>query len=112
MMAARFAFTLNDNKIGSDPMKESDIMHESPDHRYWVARQVSKDARIAPVGSIYYQIFKTGLTHSVSTTFVTANLARAISTCDNMARVDSASYRKHERAVERVERDARRDVNN
>jgi hypothetical protein len=93
-------------------MKESDIMHESTDGRYWVARQVSTNARIAPVGSIYYQIFKNGPTHSVSTGFVTANLARAISTCDNMARIDSASYRKHERVVRRVERDVRRNVNN
>jgi hypothetical protein len=93
-------------------MKESDILHESANGRYWVARQVSTNARIAPIGSVYYQIFKTGPTHSASTTFVTANLARAISTCDNMARVDSASYRKHERTVGQMERDVRRNVNN
>ena len=70
-------------------MKESDIMHESIDSRYWVARQISTNVTIAPIGSVYYQIFKTGLTHSESTTFVTANLARAITTCDNMARASS-----------------------
>ena len=67
-------------------MKDSDIMHESADGRYWVARRISTDAAIAPNGSVYYQIFKTGLTHSESTTFVTASLARAIATCDNLAR--------------------------
>jgi len=91
-------------------MKESDIMHESPNHRYWVARQVSTNASIAPAGSIYYQIFKTGATHSTSTTFVTANLERAKTTCDNMARIDSEEYRNHERAVTRAERATRRNV--
>jgi hypothetical protein len=89
-------------------MKESDIIHESG--RYWVARKVSSDARIAPIGSVYYQLFETGLTHSTATGFITANLARAIATCGNMARVTSPAYAKAARVIGKAERAIRRGV--
>lgn len=66
-------------------MKERDIMHESPNGRYWVLRRVSTNARIAPLGSMYYQIFKNGATASESTPFVSANLDRTIAACDRFA---------------------------
>jgi len=69
-------------------MRESDIMHESPCGRYWVARRVSRNASIAPIGSVYYQISKTGTTHSVLVNWVSANLDRAITTCDRLARAN------------------------
>lgn len=85
-------------------------MHESIDSLYWVSRQVSTDETIAPIGSVYYRIFKTGLTHSESTTFVTANLERAIATCDNMARVSSPAYRRAQSAVTRAEKSIRKNA--
>jgi hypothetical protein len=91
-------------------MRESDIMHESVDGHYWVARRISAYPAIAPIGSIYYRIFENKGTHSESTTFVTANLERAIATCDNMARVTSPTYRKTERAIARAERSIRKNV--
>jgi hypothetical protein len=89
-------------------VKESDIMHEC--QPYWVLRRLSKNASIAPLGSVYYQIFKTGATCSESTTFVTANLERAKTTCDNMARVTSPAYRRVERKVAKAERAVRKEV--
>lgn len=91
-------------------MKESDIIHESPDNRYWVTRQVSRNEKIAPLDSVYFEVFKTGLTHSTSTGYVTANVERAKLTCDNMVRVSSAEYRKHERAITKAEKSIRRNV--
>jgi hypothetical protein len=91
-------------------MKESDIVHEC--QPFWVARCVSTNASIAPLGSVYYQIFKSGATCSESTTFVTANLERAKTTCDNMARVSSPAYKRIERQVARSERAVRRGIKN
>ncbi len=63
-------------------MKESDLMHESG--RFWVCRQVSKNAHIAPIGSVYYQIFENGIVASHSIDYVSTNLSRAIAACDRM----------------------------
>lgn len=72
-------------------LTESGIVHESADHQYWVLRRISKRAEIAPVGSVYYQIFKAGVTHSTATTFITASLDRAIATCNRMAQTDATN---------------------
>ena len=89
-------------------MNESDIMHES--QPFWVMRKVSTNAAIAPIGSLYYQIFKNGICASESTSYVTASLARAIATCDNMARISSPAYKRIEKSVARSERAIRGSV--
>jgi len=66
--------------LSSVKVKESDIMYENGD--FWVARRTSTNARIAPLGSIYYQIFRAGITVSESLPYVTANLDRAVRYCD------------------------------
>jgi hypothetical protein len=77
---------------------------------YWVARRISTNAKIAPIGSVYYQIFKTGICASESTSFVTANLERAKTTCENLARVTSDAYRRAERGIARKEKAIRTKV--
>jgi hypothetical protein len=80
--------TLNILNIAIEQCFESEtIAYESG--AYWVARRISTNAQIAPIGSVYYQIFKTGICASEATGYVSASLERAKVTCDNMARVKS-----------------------
>lgn len=90
--------------------ESENIAYESADGRYWIARRVSTDASIAPLGSVYYQMFKTGICVSKSTGYVSASLERAKVTCDNLARVTSEGYRRVENSVTRHEKAIRRGV--
>ena len=69
---------------------ESDIIHERG--RFWILRRLSHDARIAPVGTVYFQLMEVAPsgTHSETRDYVTANRDRAIAACDRFAAMDAA----------------------
>jgi hypothetical protein len=66
-------------------MKESDIVYENAP--YFLLREKSRNADIAPVGSIYFRIYRHEGTHSVTASpmYVSANLERAKKSCDYWA---------------------------
>lgn len=71
-------------------LHESDIIHERG--RFWILRRLSHDARIAPLGTVYFQLMEVSAsgTHSETVDYVTASRDRAIATCDRFAAIEAA----------------------
>jgi hypothetical protein len=80
-------------------MREADIVYENLP--YFLLREKSKNAQIAPVGSVYFRLYRHEGTHSVTASpiYVSANLERAKKACDYWASIAGSTFLPNGKAL-------------